>query len=146
MTSGEGAAAALETARDFVAAIAWGEHHRIWELLGPAGRATVLRVATNRGMDALLAARLREATATADERDQFLADLVNGLRTDLAGTDLDALEYRVEADSATPGRARVVMISPLPEPLDGGLPVGSLELARDAACWRVERLVPRPGP
>ncbi len=138
--------AALETAQEFVAAIAWGEHYRIWELLGPAGRTTVLRVATNRGMDALLAARLREATATADERDQFLADLVNGLRTDLAGTDLDTLEYRVDAYAATPGRVRVVMISPLPEPLEGGLPVGSLELARDDTRWRVERLVPRPGP
>ncbi len=135
----------LATAETFVNAVAWGEHHVVWDLLADEGRETVLRVAATRGMDHALATRLRDGTAAGEERDEFLVDLVNGLRADLAGNDLDALDFVADAEAPGPGRARVVMMTPLPEPLavGGGLPVGSLELVEEGGRWRVERIVPR---
>ncbi len=140
-----GADDALRTAETFVNAVAWGEHHVVWDLLADDGRETVLRVAATRGMDQELAVRLRDGTAAGEERDEFLADLVNGLRADLAGNDLDSLEYVADTEPAGPGRARVVMLVGLPEPLaaGGGLPIGTVELAHDGSRWRVERIVPR---
>ncbi len=136
---------ALATARTFVDAVAWGEHHVVWDLLAEEARETVLRVAATRGMDQALALRLREGTAGSEERDEFLADLVNGLRADLAGNDLDALEYMADDHPAGPGRARVVMMMTLPEPLaaGGGLPIGTVELVADGGRWQVERIIPR---
>ncbi len=131
-----------ETARAFVDAVTWGDHRRVWDLLGVEGRTTVLRIAGNRGMDEALVARLRDGTAADAERDEFLADLVNGLRADLAGNDLDALEYELDASPHEPGRARVVVHSPLPAALGGTLPAASVELSYEAGEWRVERLVP----
>ena len=148
MSEGNGAGGAatrspVDTAREFVDAIVWGEHDKVWELLGIEARTTVLRVASNRGMDEALAARLRDGTATRGEREEFLADLVNGLRADLAGNDLDALEYEEDTEPLEPGRARVVISVPVAPGLGGNLPVGSLELATEEAEWRVERLVPQ---
>lgn len=133
-------------ARAFVDAIAWGEHRRVWELLGQDGRRTVLRVAVNRGMDEALSARLRAGTATAGETETFLADLVNGLRADLAGTDLDTLEYRQDEISAEGGATWVVLVAPLPAVLGGEVPVGTMELVQECDAWRVLRLSPRPRP
>lgn len=133
------------TARVFVEAIAWGEHRLVWELLAPEGRKVVLRVAVRNGMDEALAARLREGTAGQAETEEFLSELLSGLRADLAGNDLDNLEYAADAE-VEPGRARVVLTAPLPPALGPvGLPVGSLELSRHDGRWRVERLTPRPG-
>jgi hypothetical protein len=139
----------VEACRAFIDAVAWGEHHRVWDLLGPEGRKTVLRVATSRGMDEALAMRLREGTAPPDEFDHFLTDLVQGLRADLAGTDLDRLEYVLDPEPPGPGRARVILSAPLAVPLATGrvIPAGLVELERDEdGGWRVERLVPRPSP
>ncbi|MEO6120651.1 MAG: hypothetical protein ABIW46_09605 [Acidimicrobiales bacterium] len=131
----------LETARLFVDAVAWGDHRRVWELLGPEGRKTVLRVAVNGGMDEALAARLRDGTAVAAESDEFLSDLINGLRADLQGNDLDALEYRPDP-APEPGRFRVGLAVRTHEVLAvDGLPVGMVELSQDDSGWRVERLV-----
>lgn len=137
---------APEQAKAFVDAVAWGEHHKVWELLSEEGRRTVLRVGAARGMDEGLAARLGDGTATAGEQDQFLSDLVNGLRADLAGNDLDALEAELDPDpgAADPGRARVVLVAPLPEVLNlPGLPVASVQMAEEDGGWRVDRLIPR---
>ncbi|MGH9157692.1 MAG: hypothetical protein ACRD1K_18075 [Acidimicrobiales bacterium] len=132
---------ALAVARSFVDAVAWGDHRRVWELLGPEGRKTVLRVAVNGGMDEALAARLRDGTAAAVESDAFLADLVNGLRADLVGNDLDAMEYRPDP-APEPGRFRVGLAVRTHEFLAvDGLPVGMVELSEDGGSWRVERLV-----
>lgn len=132
-------------ARAFVDAIVWGDHVQVWDLMGLEARTTVLKVASNRGMDDALVARLRDGTAADAERDEFLADLVNGLRADLSGNDLDSLEYEVDAEAPEPDRARVVISVPLPFGLPGGgnLPVGSVELATEGAEWRVQRLVPQ---
>ena len=137
----------VETTREFVDAVVWGEHRKVWELMGVEARTTVLKVASNRGMDEALVARLRDGTATDAERDEFLVDLVNGLRADLAGNDLDALEYEADAEPLEPGRARVVISVPIAVGLGGNLPVGSVELTTESSTkgaeWRVERLVPQ---
>lgn len=139
-----GGADATLAAQSFVEAIAWGEHRRVWELLGPEGRKTVLRVAVRNGMDEPLAARMRDGTAGPGESEEFLSELVEGLRADLAGNNLDDLEYSADAEHA-PGEVRVVLTAPIP-PLLGpvGLPVGSVEMAFVDGTWVVERLTPRP--
>ena len=145
----DGAArSALETARAFVDAVVWGEHLKIWDLMGLEARTTVLKVASNRGMDEALVARLRDGTASVAERDEFLADLLNGLRADLSGNDLDALEYEEDTDPPEPGRSRVVISVPVAVGFGGNLPVASVELATEpstmgAAEWRIERLLPQ---
>ncbi len=139
---GEKPTAPEETARAFVDAVVWGEHNRVWDLLASAGRTTVLKVAANRGMDELLVARLRDGTASSAERDEFLADLVNGLRADLSGNDVDNLEYELDTAPNEPGRARVVVQAPLNPLLGGYLPAASVELAEEGGEWKVERLVP----
>jgi hypothetical protein len=131
-------------ARGFVDAVAWGEHLRVWEILGPEGKATVLKVAAARGMEPALAARLTDGTAAVPERDEFLADLVNGLRADLAGCDLDVLQYAVDPQIAGPGRVRVLLTAPLPAiGAEVALPVGWIELVQHGGKWQVERLSPR---
>jgi hypothetical protein len=131
-----------ETARAFVDAVIWGEHNLVWELLGLDARTTVLKVAVNRGMDEALAARLRDGTASGPEREEFLADLVNGLRNDLAGNDLDNLEFELDTAPNEPGRARVVVQAPLNPMLGGYLPAASVDLADEAGRWKVDRLLP----
>lgn len=136
--------AAVKAAREFVGAVAWGEHSRVWDLLGSEGRRVVLRIASERGMADILAARIRGGTAADSERDRFLSDLVNGLRADLAGTDLDALRYWADEEAADPERTWVVLMAPLPAALGGEVPVGTVELSQGEDGWLVERLIPRP--
>ncbi len=132
-------------AKGFVDAIAWGEHHRVWDLLSAEGRRTVLRVGAARGMDEALVARLRDGTAATAEREEFLSDLVKGLRADLAGNDIDAVEAELDTPpDADPGTARVMLVAPLPPVLNlPGLPVAAVELSEEAEEWRVERIIPR---
>ena len=133
---------ALKTAEEFVTGIVWGEHRAVWTLLAVEGKARVLAVAANRGMDDGLSARLREGTASEAETNEFLTDLVNGLRADLAGNDLDNLLYEAAPGAVEPGRAKVVMLVPLHPPLGGTLPVGTVDLVNEGGTWRVEALVP----
>ncbi len=138
----------VDTAREFVDAVVWGEHRKVWDLMGLEARTTVLKVASDRGMDEGLVARLRDSTASDAERDEFLADLITGLRADLAGNDLDALEYEEDAEPIEAGRARVVILVPVAVGFGGNLPVGSVELATESstvgeAAWRIQRLVPQ---
>lgn len=141
-------AAVLDAARRFVSAVIWGEHITLWGLFTDEARRSVLRIAVGRGMDEALAARLRDGTAARVERDTFLADLVNGLRADLRGNDLDALEYQPDATTlddevSDPGAARVMLMAPMLAGLGAPLPVASMEMVRDGDQWRVERLTPR---
>jgi hypothetical protein len=141
-------ASALDTAREFVDSVVWGDHRKVWELMGIEARTTVLKVASDRGMDEALVARLRDGTASDAERDEFLMDLIAGLRADLAGNDLDALEYEEDAEPPEPGRARVVILVPVAVGFGGNLPVGSVELATESSTsgeaeWRIQRLVPQ---
>lgn len=134
-----------EAAKVFVEAVAWGEHHVVWDMLSTEAQRVVMGIATSRGMPEPLAARLRDGTATEAELDQFRGDLVNGFRADLMGTDIDTLEYEVEEALFEPGTARVVLVVPVPDPrLGSGLPAASLELREEGEkTWRVDRLVPR---
>lgn len=137
---------AAEAARTFVQAIAWGEHHTVWDMLTVEAQRVVMGIATSRGMPEPLAARLRDGTASQAELDQFRGDLINGFRADLLGNDVDAFEYEVDDVGMEPGVARVVLIVPVPDPrLGSGLPAASIELHRegDDNAWHVERLVPR---
>ena len=139
---------ALGTTREFIDAVVWGEHRKMWELMGLEARTTVLKVAADRGMDEALVARLRDGTAADAERDEFLMDLIAGIRADLAGNDLDALEYEEDAEPPEPGRSRVVVSVPVAIGFGGNLPVGSVELAQESSTsgepeWRIQRLVPQ---
>ena len=133
-----------EAARTFVQAVAWGEHHMVWEMLSSEAQRVVMGIATSRGMPEPLAARLRDGTATQAELDQFRGDLVNGFRADLLAVDVDTLEYDLVDDACEPGTARVLLVVPVPNPVLGsGLPAASLELSQEGEEWRVERLVSR---
>lgn len=127
------------TARTFLDAVAWAEHTRLWDLLATTARVAVLEVATRRGMDALLAARLRESTASDDERDAFLVDLLHGVRSDLGDIDLDAV--RCSNDSwheDQGGRTVVQLLHDVPTELGGPVPVGAVDLVAEAdGTWRV---------
>ena len=139
-------ASPAEAARTFIQAVAWGEHHVVWEMLSTEAQRVVMGIATGRGMPEALAARLRDGTATEVELDQFRGDLVNGFRADLLGTDVDSLEYEVDEAVFEPGTARVVLLVPVPDPVLGtGLPTASIELTQEGPDgeWRVERLVRR---
>jgi hypothetical protein len=134
-----------KAAQNFVNAVAWGEHLRVWELFSTEARETVLRVAKNRGMDETLAARLRDDRASGSERDLFLADLINGLRADLRGNDLDAVHYEPHPEPTDdPKRARVRAMAPVVNPLLGApLPVASIDLVWERDRWRVVQLIPQ---
>ena len=143
-----GERSALDVGREFVDAVVWGEHRKVWDLMGLEARTTVLKVASDRGMDEALVARLRDGTASDAERDEFLMDLVAGLRADLAGNDLDALEYEEDEVPPEPGRSRVVILVPVAIGFGGNLPVASVELAEESSTsgepeWRIQRLVPQ---
>lgn len=139
-------ASPTETARRFVQAVAWGEHHVVWDMLGTEAHRVVLGIATSRGMPEPLAARLRDGSASEAEIDQFRGDLVNGFRADLLSIDVDTLEYEVDEAVNEPGSARVILVIPVPNPILGsGLPGGSLELRQEGedSQWRVDRLIAR---
>ena len=133
----------VEATRTFVDSVIWGDHEAVWELLSAEGRKTVLEVAVSHGMEEDAAARLGDGTASTAERAKFLVDLVYGLRNDLQGNDVDALDYELDPESPGPSRARVTLSARVPAELGGGLPVGSAELSNTGEGWRVERLVPR---
>lgn len=151
---GEANVLPVEAARAFLAAVAWGEHLRVWEMLSKEGRLSVLAIAENRGMDSLLAARLREGTAGQDELDGFLTELIAGLREDLSAVDLEELSVRLDDRgvavtgevSMSPQLAvRVVLEALLPQALGGAVPAGVLVLSCSGDRWLVDRLVPAMG-
>ena len=133
----------VEIARDFIEAVTWGDHNKVWDSFGLEARTAVLKVAGNRGMDEGLSARLRDGTASEAERDEFLADLVNGLRSDLAGNDLDSFTFELDPAPQEPGRARVVVNTPILPPMGGYLPAASVELADEGGEWKVVRMLPQ---
>ena len=135
-----------EVTRSFIQAVAWGEHHLVWDLLSSEAQRVVMGIATSRGMPEPLAARLRDGTATQAELDQFRGDLVNGFRADLLAIDIDALEYEAVEGVLEPGTARVLLVVPVPDPILGsGLPAASVELSQQGEDWKVDRLISRLG-
>ena len=137
----------MDVSRSFVHAVAWGEHRTVWELLAREGRKSVLRVALGRGMDDVLASRLREDCAEPHELDAFLTDLVNGLRADLAGADLDTVGFEPADVASDVGAVSILLTTPTaPEIARHGiesLPIATLELVAEDTTWRVARIAPR---
>lgn len=133
---------AVSTTADFVDAIVWGDHSKVWALIGTDGRTEVLDVATKRGMDEGLAARLISDSGSPGETNEFLVDLVNGLRAELAGNDLDHVTFELDGEQSTDARAAVTMFVPLHPLLGGTLPIGTVFLAPEMGVWKVERLIP----
>lgn len=128
-------------AKRFVDAVAWNEHTDVWDMLSDEARLAVLEVATRRGMDALLSARLREGTAATEERDDFLADLLHGLRAELVGVDLEALRYETVGGGATIAESTLVrLVIDVAVELGAPVPVAHLELIVERQRWAVVRL------
>jgi len=140
--AGAPADGAIPAAEDFIDGVVWGDHNKVWELIGTGGREEVLDVATKRGMDEALAERLKSNVGSPAETNEFLADLVNGLRAELAGNDLDNITYELDEEQSGPGRAAVKMFVPLHPLLGGTLPIGTLFLVTEGDAWKVERLIP----
>jgi hypothetical protein len=89
---------------------------------------------------------LRNETATPQEYDEFLTDLVNGLRTDLAGADLDTPVFQVVEDAADAGHAAVVLATATSAELAkhgiDNLPVATIDLVFEGAGWKIARVDP----
>lgn len=133
---------AVAVATAWIDAIVWGDHPKVWELIGVEGRTELLEVATKRGMDDGLASRLSADAAGASETNEFLQDLVNGLRSELAGNDLDNVTFEIDEAETEPDRAAVKMFVPLVAYFGGTLPIGTVYITREGSDWRVARLIP----
>lgn len=136
-------------AEAFVTAIVWGEHTTIWELLSPAGRTTALAVAVGNGLDRVAASRIDGDVANPVEFEDFLRQLVDGLRRDLRGVESARLTGRVVdggagARSEGDERAVVELTSPSAIPGTGDWAAGRVHLTRHGSRgWLVDRLEPR---
>ncbi len=137
--------------------VATSDGEAVWEELSSTARAYVLNVAVQQGMDFELGSRLRRETASDAEFAAYLENLAWGLARDLDGIELSHLDY--EADPEADGRVRVRYLVPLDlaitprggegpasRPRAAAIPAGSAILVAEDGRWRVERLVPRPGP
>ena len=154
MTSADGdggapdqAGSALRCADAFVTAIVWGEHTTIWELLSPAGRTTALSVAVANGLDRVAASRIADDVADPGEREDFLRQLVDGLRRDLRSVDIARVAASGETpttSSGSPDELAVQLVTPSTIPGTDDWPAGRLLMSRDPdRGWRVDRLEPR---
>lgn len=142
----EGPAGARAAAESFVHAVVWGEHTVLWDLLSDQGRATALAVARRNGLDRVVASRIQDDLADPSELDDFLGQLLEGVRRDLRSVDTN--EIRVAEVSMTGtgmGTANAVATLVVPSLLPGpDWAAGHLDLRCDAGGrWRVDRLEPR---
>lgn len=129
-------------AEAFVHAVVWGEHTVVWDLLSDTGRATALAVARNHGLDRVVASRIEDDLADPRELDDFLRQLLEGIRRDLRSVDTN--EIRV-ADVSMSGSENAVATLVVPSLLPGpDWAAGHLDMRYDVDCrWRVDRLEPR---
>jgi hypothetical protein len=139
--SAQGAAAA------FLTAIDQGEANAVWECFSTGARQFVIDRGIRRGLSPVAGASILDGTASPHFRDQFLEDLLAGLRRDLELVRLPLVEIGT-VSPLDDRRVRVIYLErfdvPLGPPLEP-LPVGSVELVEEDGGWRVERLIPRPG-
>ncbi len=133
-------------AQAFLTAIVWGEHTTIWELLSAAGRQAALAVAVRNGLDRVAASRIGDDVADPAEREDFLRQLVDGLRHDLRS--VEAARVRASAVEPQSGAGdsdsvAVELVTPSDIPGTGDWPAGRLFLGRDPdRGWMVDRLEP----
>lgn len=134
---------AQEAAEAFLHAIVWGEHTVIWELLSSSGRETALAVAGDNGLDRVVASRIRNGLADPVELDDFLRQLLGGLRRDLRSVDI--AQITVSFVEETAGQTAVAALQvPSAFPNSDGWAAGELELSViDGGGWLIDRLQPR---
>lgn len=141
---------AQAAAESFLAAIKKGDHRGVWAMFSDIAQAFVLNRAVDRGMDFDLMSGIRDGTAPEEDVDRYLEELLEGLRRDLRGVDIDRLVYEAtpEAESTT-RQVRVVYLLEMDMAIGDqrpSIPAGSVIVApQDDGSWRVDRLVPRPG-
>lgn len=136
--------AAADRAAAFLQAIAWGEHTTIWELLSDDGRRAALSVAVDNGLDRVAAGRIHDDLADPAEREEFLRQLVGGLRRDLRSVDLPNLSIDAGTLIETGSTASIAFTSPSTIPGTEGWAAGLLLLSRNGdRGWCIDRLEPR---
>ena len=141
----EGVLAAAEL---FFHTVAAGDARGLWEQFSEAARAYILSLGHERGMDFDLTSRLRSGTASEEEVDDFLGDLMTGIQKDLAGVDFSRLAFESKAEPEAPMQVRVhylVRLGPDSPDFLTAVPAGSIVFSLEGDEWKIERLVPRPG-
>ena len=137
-------AGAAEAARRFLSAVVWGEHTRLWAMLSPRGRAVAVSVAAANGLDRVAAARISDGLADPVELDDFLRQLLAGLRRDMRSVDLENVTAAGEPRPGPDGSAIVDLVTPSALPGTEAWPAGRLVLSRGPdGAWGVDRLEPR---
>lgn len=139
---------AVEAAERFFGAV--GEHdlRGFWDQMSEGARAYVLELALDRGMDFDLNSRLRQGTATDEEFDTYLDELLEGIKKDLRGLDLQRLAFEAAPEPDVPGKVRVTYSTRMDAMLGDvqpTLPAGSLVMTEEDGEWKVDRLIPTPG-
>lgn len=138
----------LAAAERFFEALANGDGRALWAVMSDDARAYVLNIAVERSMEFDLYSRLRDGTASEEEVDSYLADLLEGIRADLQGVKLDRLAFESAAEPESPMRMRVTYLMRMDATIGGvetAIPAGSLIMVHEDGEWKMDRLVPRPG-
>lgn len=139
---------AAAQAERFLHAVDEGDRHGVWDLFSDNARAYVLNRAVDKGMDFDLMSAIRQGTASDEDIDSYLGDLVDGLRHDLRGVDIKKLKYEAKPAGEPVGHIHVTYLLEMDVAIGDqrpSIPAGSVVLAREGDVWKVERLVPRPG-
>ncbi len=138
---------ALAAAEDFFNAVAVGDARRVWDLFSDTAQAYIINIGHERGMDFDLASRLRSGTASEEEVDDFLGDLLAGIQRDLSGIDFSRLAFESRAEPEAPMQVRVnylVQLGPQVQQLQTAIPAGAIVLSLEGDEWKIERLLPGP--
>ncbi len=106
----------LKAAERFFQALAGDDARGLWDCFGEQARSYVLNVGLERGMDFDLNSRLRQGTATDQEFEEFMGDLLQGVRRDLRGVDIQRLAFESQVEPETTLRVRVTYLVTLGEP------------------------------
>lgn len=144
----EASEGALQLAEQFLLTVASGDARKMWDLFSESAQAYIIGLGHERGMEFDLASRLRGGTASDEEWDSFLGDLIFGIQHDLSGLDFSRLVFESKAEPEAPMQVRVnylVRLGPEVEGIQTAIPAGSILLSFQFDQWKVERLVPRPG-
>lgn len=133
--------------RRFFDAVRDGDHRGLWALFSETAQAYVLNLAVERGMDFDLGSAIRQGTAADEDLDNYLEELLEGIRRDVRGVELDRLAFDVKPIPESPGEVRVVYLAQVDVPgreQPTTIPAGSLVTAKEPDGWRVLRLIPKP--
>jgi hypothetical protein len=139
---------AQAVAQRFLTLVGEGDHRGVWDLFSENAQAYVLNRAVDRGMDFDLMSAIRQGAASDEQFDDYLQDLLEGLRRDLRGVDLARLKFQATPEPETAGMVRVVYLLEMDVAIGDqrpSIPAGSVLVAPQEGEWKVERLIPRPG-